>query len=147
MSEAREYPGRPFVSVGVVIYKDDEILLVKRGKAPRKGEWSFPGGAQHIGETVAQAAHREVLEETGLEIELGPLIEVVDSISTDDQGDVQYHYTLLDYLGLYKNGEASAADDVSDVKWVDLETANRLLKWPESRSVLHKSVRIRKKTA
>ncbi len=82
---AREYPDRPWVGVGVVVWRGDEILLVRRAKPPRVGEWSIPGGAQSLGETVFEAAIREVREETGIAIRPTGIITVVDSILRDEQ--------------------------------------------------------------
>jgi 8-oxo-dGTP diphosphatase len=143
LSSSREYPDRPFISVCAIIWKDDKVLLTRRGKEPRKGEWSFPGGAQDTGETALEALHREIAEETGLEIEIGPLIEVIDSITKDDNDQVQYHYTILDYVARHKHGTAVAADDVSEVMWTSLKKALSLLKWHESRRVLEKSAECR----
>ena len=80
----REYPDRPFVGVGVVVWRDGKVLLVKRGQAPRRGHWSIPGGGQELGETLQEAACREVKEETGINIEVMGLIDVVDSIRQDE---------------------------------------------------------------
>jgi len=94
----REYPERPLVGIGVVVLGARGVLMIKRGKAPRKGQWSLPGGAQELGETVSEAARREVMEETGLTIGILGLVDVVDSIRRDDAGKIQYHYTLVEFL-------------------------------------------------
>ena len=80
---SREYPARPIVGVGVVVWHGERVLLVRRGKPPRVGHWSLPGGAQQLGETVAQAARREVMEEAGLEVALGDIVATVDLIERD----------------------------------------------------------------
>ena len=117
----RAYPDRPFVGVGVVIFRGDEVLLAQRGKRPRRKTWSIPGGAQEVGETVHEAGQREILEETGIQIEILGLVDVVDSISHDEEGNVAFHYTLVDLFAEWRSGEAEAADDVSDVCWVGLD--------------------------
>lgn len=120
----RSYPDRPYVGVGVVVLRGDEVLLAQRGKSPRRYTWSIPGGAQDIGETVHEAAHRELMEETGLTVEILGLVDVVDAITSDDDGRVRFHYTLVDLAAEWKSGEAVAADDVAAVRWVrfaDLE--------------------------
>lgn len=117
----RAYPDRPFVGVGVVIFRDDHVLLAQRGKRPNRDSWSIPGGAQELGETVEEAASREIREETGLEIELLGLVDVINSINRDDDGKVQFHYTLVDFMAEWRSGEAVAADDVAAVRWVLLD--------------------------
>lgn len=117
----RAYPHRPFVGVGVVIFRGEEVLLAQRGKRPRLNTWSIPGGAQEIGETVEEAGIREIREETGLEIEVLGLVDVIDSINRDADGKIQFHYTLVDLMAEWRGGEAIAADDVAAVRWVKLE--------------------------
>ncbi len=114
---SRAYPDRPYVGVGVVIWRGGRVLLVRRGRPPRQGEWSIPGGAQELGETVFEAARREVAEEVGLDVEVTELLTVVDSIQKDDEGRVRYHYTLVDVLAEWREGEARAGDDVAEVTW------------------------------
>ncbi|MEQ9361916.1 MAG: NUDIX domain-containing protein, partial [Rhodospirillales bacterium] len=95
---SREYPERPIVGIGAVVLKDDQVLLIRRGKPPRIGSLSLPGGAQRVGETVNEGALREVMEETGIEAEVLGLIDVVDSMTRDDDGRLQFHYTLIDVV-------------------------------------------------
>ncbi len=136
---SRDYPNRPFVGVGIVVWKEDHVLLIKRGKAPRNGEWSLPGGAQHLGETVQDAALREVMEETGLTIKIAGLIDVVDAIRHDENGDVLHHYTLVDYAATWVSGEAHAGDDAIDVKWVPMNEIEDYLEWDETIRIIHQS--------
>jgi ADP-ribose pyrophosphatase YjhB (NUDIX family) len=117
----RAYPDRPYVGVGVVVFKGDRVLLAQRGKKPRMNSWSIPGGAQELGETVEDAAHREIREETSIEIELLGLVEVVNSINRDDEECVQFHYTLIDFVAEWKSGDIVAGDDATDARWVSLE--------------------------
>ena len=88
---SRVYPDRPIVGIGVVVWRDDRVLLIRRGKPPRKGEWSLPGGAQELGETLIEAALREVFEETGLKAQRLSLINALDMIDRDDQGKIRHH--------------------------------------------------------
>ena len=113
----REYPTRPWVGIGVIAFDGDRVLLVRRGKAPRKGSWSLPGGAQHAGERAEACARRELLEETGIEVGPLELAAVFDSITRDAAGGVQYHYTIIDFCGLRTAGEALPGDDVDAVAW------------------------------
>jgi ADP-ribose pyrophosphatase YjhB (NUDIX family) len=121
MSDDREYPDRPWVGIGVVLFRGEEVLLVQRGKPPRIGSWSLPGGAQQIGETTQQAARRELEEETGLQA--GPLLlaDVIDSVTLDARGKPRYHYTIVDYCAHWQAGEARPGDDVAAVAWAGPE--------------------------
>jgi len=113
----REYPDRPWVGIGCIVFRDDRVLLVRRGKPPRIGQWSLPGGAQHLGETAEAAARRELREEAGIEVGPLALAIVVDAISHDTTGRAQYHYTIIDFAAVWLAGEARAGDDVTEVAW------------------------------
>lgn len=114
MSEDRFYPDRPYVGIGAVIVVDGKVVLIKRGHEPLAGRWSLPGGAVELGETVQEAVAREMLEETGLEVRVGPPIEVFDRILRDDDGRVRYHFVLIDYLCWPTGGVLQAGSDVAD---------------------------------
>jgi ADP-ribose pyrophosphatase YjhB (NUDIX family) len=118
MADGRAYPDRPVVSVGAVIFDGDRVLLIKRGHEPLKGAWSLPGGVVEIGETLPAALVREVREETGLEIDAGPVVEVLDRISRDADGRVEYHYVIVDYLCRVVAGAVACATDADDARWV-----------------------------
>jgi len=139
MSKNREYPDRPFVGVGVVVLRGDEVLLVQRGKAPNKGQWSIPGGKQRLGETVMQAVHRELLEETAVKIKQVALLDVVDVIMPDDNGKIQYHYTLVDYQAEWLSGECRAGDDADAVKWVSFDEINSVGLLENTRDIILKA--------
>ena len=113
----RQYPSRPWVGIGVIAFDADRVLLVRRGKPPRRGAWSLPGGAQHLGEAAEAAARRELLEETGIEVGPLTLVAVIDGITRDAAGAVQYHYTIIDYCARHVAGEARPGDDVAAVAW------------------------------
>jgi 8-oxo-dGTP diphosphatase len=132
----RSYPQRPIVGVGVVVCRDERVLLVRRGHPPRQGEWSLPGGAQEVGETVFQAGAREVLEETGLAVEILGLADVVDFIEPDEAGKARYHYTLIDLFAASDEGEPRAADDSLAVAWVGLADLSHYGLWSETERVL-----------
>jgi 8-oxo-dGTP diphosphatase len=140
---SREYPDRPWVGVGVVVWRGDEILLVRRAKPPRLGEWSIPGGAQSLGETVFEAAIREVREETGVAVRPTSIVTVVDSVIRDAEQRPQFHYTLVEISAEWVAGEAIAADDVDDVWWATPETAATLIKWDETLRVIAEAARLR----
>lgn len=113
----REYPQAPIVGVGAVVIDGDHVLLIRRGQEPMKGQWSLPGGALEVGETLLDGVRREVLEETGLEVEPVALIEVLDRIVRDEDGRVQFHYVLVDYLCRVTGGELCCATDAVDARW------------------------------
>jgi 8-oxo-dGTP diphosphatase len=114
----RDYPERPIIGVGAIIVSGDRALLVRRATEPLKGEWSVPGGALELGEKLRDGAVREALEETGLQVEAGEVLDVFDSIFPDSDGRTQYHYVLIDFLCRPLAGEATAGSDVSEVRWV-----------------------------
>ena len=127
---------RPLVGVGVVVLKGDpgaeQVLLVRRGKPPREGSWSLPGGRQRHGETVRAAAAREVMEEAGLDVGVTRLLDVVDSITRDSTGGVAYHYTLVDFAAEWQGGEATAGDDAAEVAWAEPDDLDRYTLWDET---------------
>ena len=139
-TDSRQNPERPIVGVGVVVWRGDRFLLVRRGKDPNKGQWSIPGGAQQLGETVYAAAAREVREETGLAVEVCGLVDVVDGIMRDDEGEVLYHYTLVDVLAESPEGEPITADDAAAVSWFELEDLHTLGLWSETERIIRESV-------
>jgi 8-oxo-dGTP diphosphatase len=113
----REYPDAPLVGVGAIIIEGDRVVLVRRGHPPLAGEWSIPGGVLELGETLRQAAVREVLEETGLRVEVGELLGVYDRILRDAHGRTLYHYVLIDFLCRRISGDFQAADDAAEARW------------------------------
>ena len=118
---AREYPAHPVVGVGAVVVRDGRALIVKRGHEPRKGEWSLPGGLLELGESLQDAARREIWEETGLEVIVGPIIETFDRVHRDERGRVRYHFVIVDFLCSCGSGEAIPGSDADDVAWVSAE--------------------------
>jgi len=114
---AHEFPSAPVVGVGAVIVRDGKALIVKRAHEPRKGEWSLPGGRVELGESLEDATRREIKEETGLDVEVGPLVEVFDRVHRLD-GRIRYHFVIVDYLCSARAGEACAGDDAEAVAWV-----------------------------
>ena len=123
---SREYPDFPFVGVGAIIAQDNRVILVQRGRQPSKGDWSIPGGLVNVGETLRDAAIREALEETGIEVETIQLVELVERIFHDDSGRVQYHYVLADFLCSVRGGKLAAGSDALDAKWFHRDELQQL---------------------
>ena len=128
----REYPAHPIIGVGIVVWQGDRVLLVQRNRPPRQGQWSLPGGAQQLGETVADAARREILEETGLTVDLGEVIATVDLIERDPDGRVRYHYTLIDFTAEAHGASLRPGDDAADARWFALDQIEALGLWSET---------------
>jgi len=116
--EGRRYPERPIVGVLAVILRGDRVLLVRRASPPMPGRWGFPGGVLELGETVAQGAMRELLEETGVKAEAAGPLTVIDTIDRDREGRVRYHYTLVAVIGHWRSGEGVAGGDADEVAWL-----------------------------
>ena len=112
------YPASPVVGVGAVIVQDGKVVLIKRRYEPLAGRWSLPGGRLELGETLEAGVAREMLEETGLAIEVGPAIEVFDRILLDEERQVRFHYVLVDYLCRPLGGTLRAGSDVDEALWV-----------------------------
>lgn len=135
----RRYPERPIVAVGAVILDRGRVLLVKRGREPLKGEWSLPGGAVEVGESLEAALVREVLEETCLHVDVGPVVEVLDRIRRDGDGRVEYHYVIVDYVCRVRGGEAACGSDADAVEWVGRGDVARYAVTPAAAAVIEKA--------
>ena len=144
---SRLYPERPIVGVGAVIFRGEEVLLIRRGKPPRVGQWSLPGGAQQLGESVAEAVRREVREEAGIEIALGEIVAIVDALTPERDGRIRYHYTLVDFVAEWQAGEARAGDDAAAVAWVPLGALASYGLWHETERVIGHAAARRPATA
>lgn len=114
----REYPKHPLVGVGAVIVEGDRVVLVRRTAQPMAGEWSIPGGLLELGETMRLGAEREAREETGLQVEAGEVLGVLDRILPDASGKLRFHYVLIDFLCRRVAGELRAGGDAAEARWV-----------------------------
>ena len=132
----REYRELPRVGVGAIVIREGRILLVQRASAPGKGFWAIPGGLVELGETVREAAERELLEETGVSVRARDAFFIFDFIDRDAEGKIRYHYIIVDFLADYLGGEPKAADDVSDARWVSPDEAAALNLSPTTRKLL-----------
>lgn len=117
----REYPDRPFVSVAVAVRDGDRLLITRRKNEPRRGRWALPGGVIEVGETVREAAVRELQEECGIEIQPLRVVDVADRVFRDEEGRVQYHYVLVVLLSKYLSGEVKSSSDIDAAEWVQEE--------------------------
>ena len=139
----REYPRAPIVGVGAIVIKDRRVLLVRRANEPNRGQWSIPGGTVELGETLAQAAAREVREECQIEVEAGDVVATMDLIRRDEGGRIRYHFVLLDLVARYIRGEPVAGTDALEVRWMieseldQLDIIPRLV--PVIRKALHQA--------
>jgi len=138
---ARQYPSRPIAGIGAVILTDDRrIVLVRRTREPLAGQWSLPGGTLELGETLEAGTAREVLEETGLVVDVGPVVEVFDRILVDDENRVRYHFVLIDYLCRPRGGTLAAGSDVIDVVAADPADLDRYLMADKARDVIARAM-------
>ena len=126
------------MGVGALIFKRGRVLLVERGKEPLKGYWSLPGGLVETGERLEAAVCREVLEETGLTVKPLYLAEIFERIMHDDEGRVEYHYVLADYVCKVVSGAPLASDDASSVDWFRVDRLDGLLLTAGTREVIEK---------
>jgi 8-oxo-dGTP diphosphatase len=117
MNDNRLYPRLPVAGVGVVVFNKGKLLLVKRGNEPNKGKWSIPGGGIELGETINEAAKREVFEECSVKTEIERVLDAVDNIVKDSDGHIRYHYVIIDLLANYIGGDINAQSDAADCGW------------------------------
>ena len=128
------------MGVGAVIVDDGKVVLIKRKYEPLKGQWSLPGGMVEIGETLEAALAREMLEETGLRVDVGPVIEVFDRIMRDEEHRVRYHYVLVDYLCWPADGLLQAGSDVDMAIWADPATLSEYALTEKATSVIERGL-------
>lgn len=126
----------PVPAVGAIVRHEGRILLVRRRRPPGKGLWAIPGGRIRLGETLREAAQREVFEETGIVVEAGSPVYSFDLIERDPEGAVSFHYVIVDVLAEYRGGDLMAGDDATDARWVTLEDMARLSVARETRRIL-----------
>ena len=137
----RLYPTRPIVGVGgVVVTAEGQVVLVRRATEPLAGQWSLPGGAVEIGETLVGAVAREVREETGLEVDVGSVVEVIDRIFADEDGRIRHHYVLVDYLCRPRGGQPRAGSDADEVVAVDPRALEAYALGARTRAVIQRAL-------
>lgn len=116
--------------------------MAKRANPPSQGEWSMPGGVVELGETVQDAAKREINEECGIEIEVGEIFDVENLIVPDDKGRVQFHYIVTYMVARHISGEARPDSDALGVRWITPEELNNLEMNPTERQYILKAFEI-----
>jgi len=135
------YPNRPLVAVGAVVFKEDKVLLVLRAKPPAENRWTIPGGSVELGETLQEAAEREILEETGLTIQAGKPVYTFDVIERDPKGKILFHYVIVDLAADYVSGELKPGDDANDVCWASFGDVKTLTVSTATRKLLKQCYR------
>jgi mutator protein MutT len=136
----RIYPAQPIVSVGAVIVDEARVLLIKRGQAPLQGRWSLPGGVVEVGETLRDALVREVREETGLDVDVGEVLDVLERIERAADGRIEYHYVIIDYHCRVRGGDLACASDAADARWVDRDGLASCGVTPAVDAIVHKAL-------
>ena len=130
MTISRSYPPVPLLAVSVLCHREDDVLLIRRSKPPFEGHWSLPGGLVDVGETLRDAATRELLEETGARADLSHPVETFDSIERDDEGKVKSHFVLVVFAGAFLDGQIHPGDDAAAAEWLNLSDLDSRLTTP-----------------
>ena len=138
--DSRSYPERPIVGVGAVILVDGKVVLIKRRFEPLAGQWSLPGGTLEVGESLEAGTAREILEEPGLVVDVGPVIEVFDRILFDADERVRYHFVLIDYLCRPTGGTLRHGSDVDDAVLVDPADLERYRLTPKATAIIQRAL-------
>lgn len=135
----RRYPERPYAGVGAIIFRGTEVLLVKRGRPPALGQWSIPGGLVELGESLDTSVRREVLEEVGLEVKVIDLVAAFDHVVFDQDGRIEYHYILLDFLCEILDGHPKAGTDADEFRFVPIGELCRHDMAPGTEEIIHRA--------
>lgn len=138
----RMYPARPLVGVGAVVWDGSRVLLERRGQPPAQGSWSLPGGLIDLGETAAEAVRREVQEECGIEVVVGPVLGLFEPIHCDPDGRIRYHYVVIDFLAYYRSGDVRVGDDAADLRWARPDELGDYQLHPAAAAMIERALRI-----
>jgi 8-oxo-dGTP diphosphatase len=134
--QGNDYPDKPRVAVGAVVFNNKRVLLVRRGQPPSEDLWAIPGGSVEIGETLQEAAEREILEETGVTIRAGDPVYTFDAIERDGTGKIRFHYVIIDLSADYVKGDPTAGDDALEARWVTAQEIDELQVSPPTLKLL-----------
>jgi mutator protein MutT len=140
VNDTRKYPDRPYIGIGAVIVHEGRVVLVKRRFEPLAGQWSIPGGAVEVGETLEACVAREMAEETGFVVQVGPVVEVLDRITRAEDGRILYHFVLIDYLCWPIGGELQAGTDVAEAVVVEPSELPQYELTEQARSVIERAL-------
>ena len=135
-NSSKIYPDRPQVAVGAIVFKNDRVLLVRRGQSPSQGLWAIPGGSVELGESLQEAAEREIFEESSLTIRANEPVFTFDFVEQDDIGRIRYHYVIVDLMADYIAGEPRPGDDVTEARWVSSQEMKKLEVSPKTLELL-----------
>ena len=130
------YPDYPRPAVGAIVFKAGRVLLVRRGQPPAQGLWAIPGGSIELGESLQEAAEREILEETSIKIKAGDPVYTFDVVERDDEGCVRFHYVIVDLKADYISGVIKAGDDAAEARWISAAALKELNVSPRTRRLL-----------
>jgi len=136
----KRYPKQPIMSVGAIIIDKNRVLLIRRAAPPGEGLWAIPGGIVKLGEKLEDAVKREVKEETGLEVEVGKLIDLVEVLIKDEKGRIEYHYIIADYEAKVIGGKLKASSDALEAKWFNLNEIEKIEATKSTKKILKKIV-------
>lgn len=132
-------PARPLIGVGIVCWRGDDVALIRRGKPPLAGHWSIPGGALEWGESLIEAAHRELHEETHLTADILSPPLFAESITRGENGQPGHHYVLIDFAARYRGGQLQAGSDAAEARWVPWREALTLVAWGKTADIITQS--------
>ena len=144
MADTRRYPKRPIVGVGAAVFDGASVVLIKRRFEPLQGRWSLPGGGLEVGETLEAGVAREIEEETGLTVFVGPVVEVFDRIMRNNDGRVKYHFVLVDFLCRATGGRLAPGSDGADAVLADPEALGAYGLTKKTEEVISRAVAMRR---
>lgn len=138
----RMYPGRPLVGVGAVVWDGSRVLLERRGQPPGQGSWALPGGLIDLGETAEAAVQREIHEECGIEVTVGPVLGLFEPIQHDPDGRIRYHYVVIDFLAYYRSGVTQVGDDAAELCWAAPEELDNFGLHPATQAMIERGLAV-----